>query len=230
MATKMSTARSAAAWRLARKQHGTVARRQLLALAFTPAAIRQRLQTGRLHRTRQGVYAVGRAELSSKGRWMAAILACGEGAFLSHRSAAALYGIGEERAGVIELGVPRRGERHREGIRVYRRPSLPAQDLGTFAAIPVTSPARTMVDYASLVGPRTLERAVNNADKRDLIDPESLRHSLDDYAGEPGVRPLRTLLDRDTFLLSDAELELLFRPIPLKPETPCATRPTPPPA
>lgn len=198
---------------MARLQHGVVTRRDLLGLGFSLEAIRHRMGTGRLRQVHRGVYAVGRPELSREGHWMAAILACGDGAFLSHRSAIALYGIGKERARVIELSVRRRCTHVREGIRVRSRPSLPSHDVGTLAGIPVTSPARTLVDCAAIVGPRTLERAVNEADKRDLIDPETLRKALEDYRGEPGVRALRRLLDRDTFLLSDTELELLFRPI-----------------
>jgi hypothetical protein len=77
----------------------------------------------------------------------------------------------------------------------------------------VTTPARTLVDVATELTPNRLERAVNEADKQDLIDPESLRVALDHHAGEPGVRPLRDLLDRHSFRLSDTELELLFRPV-----------------
>lgn len=79
--------------------------------------------------------------------------------------------------------------------------------------IPVTTPARTLVDFAAQASSREVERAVNEADKRELIDPETLRDALDAYRGESGVKRLRTLLDRDTFLLSDSELEVLFRPI-----------------
>jgi len=144
---------------------------------------------------------------------MAAVLACGEGAVLSHRSAAALWGIGAERRGQIEVSVRRRSRARRAGIRVRSRPSLPARDVTTLAGIPVTTPTRTLIDLATEQPPRRLERAVNEADKRDLIDPDSLRAALDGYSGEPGVRPLRALLDRHTFRLSDDELEVLFRPI-----------------
>jgi very-short-patch-repair endonuclease len=77
----------------------------------------------------------------------------------------------------------------------------------------VTIPARTLVDLATELTPLALERAVNEADKRDLIDPERLWISLAGFAGEPGVRPLRRLLDRHSFRLSDSELEVFFRPI-----------------
>jgi hypothetical protein len=161
-----------------------------------------------------GVYAVGRPALTREGRWMAAVLACGEGAALSHRSAAALWGISSERpAGRIEISIRRASEVRRPGLKVHRRPDLPAADIGSHRGIPVTQPIRTFLDIATELGGRSLERAVNEADKRDLIDPESLRVALDAHAGEPGVRPLRTVLDRHTFRLSDDELELLFRPI-----------------
>jgi very-short-patch-repair endonuclease len=79
--------------------------------------------------------------------------------------------------------------------------------------IPVTVPVQTLLDLATELSQNRLERAVNEADKRDLVDPETLRSALANHAGEPGVRALRTLLDRHTFRLSDTELEVLFRPI-----------------
>lgn len=82
--------------------------------------------------------------------------------------------------------------------------------------IPVTSPAQTILDLATELLPLELERAVNEADKLGLIDPEELRIWLDAHGSEPGVRALRALLDRHTFLLSDSELEILFRPIAKK--------------
>lgn len=144
---------------------------------------------------------------------MAAVLTCGEGAALSHRSAAALLGIGIERPGVIDVSVRRRCELRRPGMRIRGRPTLAAADLILFDDIPVTSAVRTLIDTAAELGPIATERAVNDADKRDLVDPETLRLALDNHAGEPGVRPLRGLLDRLTFRLSDSDLEIYFRPI-----------------
>jgi hypothetical protein len=96
---------------------------------------------------------------------------------------------------------------------VRGRPALLADDITSRREIPLTQPIRTLIDLATELSPRQLERAVNEADKRDRIDPESLRTALDEHSGEPGVRSLRTLLDRQTFRLSDTELEVLFRPI-----------------
>ena len=206
-------ARSAAAWELARRQHGILTRRDLLALGYGSGAIERRLAGGRLHRVAPGIYAVGWPDLTPKQRWMAAVLACGEGALLSHRSAAALWGIGKEPRDCVEVSVRRRRKGRRAGIKVRARPSLPEGDVVLRELIPVTCPARTLIDLATVLSSRALERAVNEADKFDLIDPEALRAALENYTGEPGVRPLRTLLDRHTFRLSDTDLEVLFRPI-----------------
>jgi hypothetical protein len=144
---------------------------------------------------------------------MAAVLACGEGAVLSHGSAAALWGIGVEKRGGVDVSIRRRSDLRRPGIRVHVRAALPAGDVTIWKGIPVTTPVRTLLDQAAALTPNRLERMVNEADKRDLVDPDSLRKALDGYAGEPGVRPLCSLLDRHTFRLSDRELEVLFRPL-----------------
>lgn len=198
------------AWSLARAQHGVVTRAQLLALGFSPDGITHRLRTGRLHRVMQGVYVVGWPQTTRRQRWMAAVLVCGDGAALSHLSAAALWGIGKE-GERIDVSVKR--EKRRPGVRSRIRPGLPPPQTQAHDRIRVTTPLQTLIDIALELPAKRLERAVNDADKLELIDPESLREGLDDHAGEPGVKPLRTLLDKDTFVLSDTELEVLFRPI-----------------
>jgi len=135
---------------------------------------------------------------------------------------AALWEIGEE-DGRIDVSVRRRCELRGPGIRFRGRPSLASDHVLLRDDIPVTSPAQTLVDLATELDPIALERAVNNADKRDLIDPEALREDLPRFAGEPGIRPLRHLLDKLFFRLSDSDLEIYFRrvvrtarlPIPL---------------
>jgi Transcriptional regulator, AbiEi antitoxin/Protein of unknown function (DUF559) len=213
MAPSRSDARSAQAWALAGKQHGLVTRRDLLELGFSADAIRHRIAKGRLHPIMRGVYAVGWPRLTRERRWMAAVLACGERALLSHRSAAALWGVIEDRRGAVDVSVRRRCEHRRAGIRAMSRPSLPSEDVGMKDDIPVTRPARTLLDLATELDPTTLERAINEVDKNDLVDPETLRATLDRYSGEPGVRALRSVLDKHTFRLSDSDLEILFRPI-----------------
>jgi len=171
--------------------------------------------TGRLHLVARGIYAVGRRELTPDGRWMAAVLACGDGAVLSHRSAAALWGIGREEEGRIDVSIRRRSRLERPGVTVHCRPSLPSRSVTRWRGIPVTTPVQTLIDVATELHDLRLERAINEADKLDLVDPETLRSSLDDHRGEPGVKRLATLLDRHTFRLSDSDLEILFRPLAL---------------
>ena len=214
MGPKIQETRSALAWALAEQQHGVVTRRDLLGLGFSAKAIRHRLGNGRLHRFAPGVYSVGRpGPITQEARWMAAVLACGDGAILSHRSAAALWGIGRELPGRIDVSIRRRSDLRRRGIRVCCRQSLSPREIGRHKGIPLTQPVQTLIDIATEVTQRELERAVNEADKRDRVDPEALRIALDDHVGEPGVPALRDLLDRHTFRLSDDELELLFRPL-----------------
>lgn len=208
--------RSREAWELAGRQHGVVARRQLLALGFNAREIEHRVARRRLHLVMRGVYAVGWPELMPKRRWMAAVLACGEGALLSHRSAAALWGIGSERRRVVDVSVMRRAELKRRGLHVRGRPSLSAERVASRDGIPVTTPVQTLIDLSTELAPNRVERAVNEADKRDLIDPETLRAELARYIGEPGVKALRGLLDKRTFRLSDSELEVVFRPLAME--------------
>src|SRR5262245_4638276 len=108
--------RNGKAWELAGVQHGMVARRQLLELGFNAREIERRVARRRLHPVMRGVYAVGWPQLTSKRRWMAAVLACGQGATLSHRSAAALWEIGVEKRGVVDVSVIRRAELKRRGL------------------------------------------------------------------------------------------------------------------
>jgi very-short-patch-repair endonuclease len=200
-------------WELAAAQHGVVARRQLLELGIGRRAIQRRLASGRLHPVLRGVYAVGRPEINRHGRWMAAVLCCGPGAALSHGSAAALWRIGDELPESTEVSVRAPGPHIRPRIRAYRRPSLRPDDLEIRAGIPATNPVCTLVDLASRLDDGRLERAVNEADRRDLVDPETLREALERHRGRPGVARLRRLLDRRTFSFTDSELERWFRPL-----------------
>ncbi len=215
MGAKTHATRSAAAWKLARAQHGVLTRSELLRLGFTAKGITHRVATGRLHPMTNGVYAVGRPDLTPRGRWMAAVLACGDRAVLSHRSAAELWGIGYEEKGRIDVSIRRRSRLERPGMVVHARPKLPGRSVVRRFGIPVTSPVQTLIDLATELEIVRLERCVNEADKRDLVDPETLRTALDGHLGMPGVKALRTMLDRHTFRLSDSDLEIYFRPLAL---------------
>jgi very-short-patch-repair endonuclease len=190
-----------------------VTRQQLLALGFGRRSIQHRIERGRLFTVSLGVYAVGWPALNQQRRWMAAVLAGGENAVLSHRSAAALWEIGTEEPGRIDVSVRRRCELRRPGVRLRSRPNLTPREIVRRDDIPVTSPVQTLVDLSTELEPLPLERAVNDADKRGLVDPETLREELARFRGEPGVRPLRLLLDKLFFRLSDSDLEIYFRRI-----------------
>jgi very-short-patch-repair endonuclease len=206
---------SSGVWDLAVRQHGVVTRTQLLGLGLTSKAITHRVARGRLHRVRQGVYAVGRPELSRYGSLMAAILSCGPDSALDYDTAAALWRIRPERRGLIEVSVPAHAFRRCPGIRAHRR-ALTARDVTRYRGIPVTTPVRTLIDLAARLPRDQLEAAINEADKLDLVDPETLRAKLEEFAGHPGVALLRKTLDRRTFTMTDTELERRFLPIARK--------------
>jgi very-short-patch-repair endonuclease len=166
-----------------------------------------------LHPVARGVYAVGRPELTIYGRWMAMVLACGPGAVLSHTSAAALWGIRPEPSALVEVAVSGSAGRRFPGARIHRRGGLRPADVTRQRGIPVTNLVLTLIDLACSLEAAQLERAVNEADRLDLIDPSALRAALDVYVGRPGVARLRELLDRRTFRLTDSDLERLFLPL-----------------
>jgi very-short-patch-repair endonuclease/predicted nucleic acid-binding Zn-ribbon protein len=206
-------------WGLAEHQHGVVTRRQLLAAGFTSDEIDSRVRAGRLHRLWRGVFAVGRPRLTARGWWSAAVLACGGEAVLSHRSAGQLWGILRTKTGnegelgqppAIDVSVPATKSHRRSGIRIHRRADLREPDREVCERIPVTSPGRTLLDLASVLSDQELVVAVNEADKLGRIDPESLRSNLADHRGAAGAPALRRVLDRQTFALTDSELERRF--------------------
>jgi len=209
MATSRSQSTGGRVWRLARAQHGVVTYAQLIGLGLSPAAIKHRVRRGRLHRIRPGVFALGRPDLTDRGHWMAAVLSCGAGAALSHISAGELWGVLKQRPGPIHVSLPSPIQRRPAGIIVHRSTVL-ADHRVERDRIPVTSPSQTLIAVAALLPSRRLEAAVNEADKLDLIDPESLRAELEAHRGRRGVGVLRDLLDRRTFRLTDSELERRF--------------------
>lgn len=182
---------------------------QLLERGLSPKAIAHRIGTGRLHPLRRGVYAVGRPDVGRRGRWMAAVLSCGADALLSHRSAAVLWGLAETSLEAeIEVVVPRTTVRRRLGIRVHRRVDLGSEHRREISGIPVTDPISTLVDLASCVVAWRVERAINAADRLDLVDPETLRAAVPSLPPRPGMSRLRRLLGLDAF--TDTGLERRF--------------------
>lgn len=159
---------------LAARQHGVVSRAQLVALGTGRGAVAARIRAARLHRVHRGVYAVGHAVLGRDGRWLAAVLACGDGALLSHRSAGALWDLRPSESARIDVTVPRTTRvRSTSAVAVHRttRPTKPA----TVRGIPVTTPMRTLDDLAAVLPQRALERAVEQAETLRLLDVAAVR-------------------------------------------------------
>jgi hypothetical protein len=194
---------------LAARQHGVVGRGQLVALGVGQRAIDHRIARRQLHPVHAGVFAVGHPLRSATGSWMAAVLACGEGAVLSHRSAAALWGV-RRFDGRPHVTVGR--TLRRPGIHTHRV-ALPPDEVTTELGIPVTTPARTLFDLAGLVTRQRLEAAITEAEVRRLTSPTSLADLVARYPGRRGIATLRAVLEDTGSLgrtLTRSELEIAF--------------------
>jgi very-short-patch-repair endonuclease len=148
----------------------------LLAFGFSPDAIRHRIRRGRLVVIWPGVYRVGRMPLTREGRFMAAILACGEGAVLSHDSAASMWRIRNGGTNPIHVSVPHHRRIRLEGIQVHRRNPMPPAT--TKQNLPLSRPLFTLVDLAATLEPDPLEAAINEADRLNLLDPDEIEREL----------------------------------------------------
>jgi predicted transcriptional regulator of viral defense system len=193
---------------LAGRQHGVVARRQLLEIGFGPRAIARRLESGRLHSLHRGVYAVGHRVVACEGRWMAAVLAIGPGSALSHRSAAAHWGLLSLRGGAVHV-TGERAVRERPGI-IAHCSRLPSDETTTLDGVPVTTVPRTVLDLAVMAPRRSIEQALNEAERRQLTDPLSLNDLVARYRGRRGLATLRTVLADRTPGITRSELEDRF--------------------
>jgi very-short-patch-repair endonuclease/predicted transcriptional regulator of viral defense system len=180
---------------LANAQHGVVGRRQLLAAGIGRRAIGGRLERGGLHLIHRGAYAVGHSALSVQGRWMAATLALGPEAVLSHRSAGELWGIVPRSSRVIEA-TRRTNARSRLHI-VTHQSSLLDDERTVVDGIPVTTVPRTILDLAAVVSRRQLERALNEVEVRGLTDRLSIPDLLARHPRRRGAAVLRGVLDAD---------------------------------
>ena len=178
---------------LAAEQEGAVAARQLLALGFTKAAIERRVRSGHLHRIHRGVYAVGHPALSLHGRFMAAVLACGESAALSHYAAGTLDGYltwDDRRPEVTVIG----STRHHAGLRIHRTRRLDERDVRRNVTIPRTTPARTLLDLADDLSDKALRRAVRQAQAMNLTSVRQIADVLTRSNGRRGAKRLAALI------------------------------------
>jgi len=195
---------------IAEVQHGVVARAQLTALGLSGREIDFRVALGRLHRVHRGVFAVGHKRLTREGRWMAAILAGGVEAALSHRAAGACLGILPAGDGPIDVtgGTQRRS---RDGLR-FHHSALPADEVTVRDGIRVTSVPRTLLDLAAILPRRRLQRALNEAEVLRLTDPLSLPDLLDRYPRRRGTASIRAVVAGATLggKVTRSELERRF--------------------
>jgi predicted transcriptional regulator of viral defense system len=194
---------------LARRQWGVVSRAQLATLGLGRGAIDGRLRAGRLRRVHRGVYAIGGAALPREGRHLAAVLAYGPGAVLSHTSAAVHWGLlaydaprPEVTAPASRTGVP--------GIRLHRTHSLDARDATDHRGVPVTTVAKTLLDVAAQAPRSHLEHALGQALRNQLYDHRAILDVLERHRGRRGVLPLRAATADDP-AFTRSELERRFR-------------------
>jgi very-short-patch-repair endonuclease len=179
---------------LAQHQHGLVGRDQLAKRSWSESAIDKRIRSGRLHRVQAGVYSVGHQLLSRHGHWMAAVLASGPEALLSHQTAAALWGIRGYSGGVIHVTVPHKSTSTK---RIRRHFSIMPPDERTMhEGVPVTSAHRTIFDLAASEDVDAVVSMIKEAEYLNRWDRLSLPDLLERYPGKRGSRKVRFALQR----------------------------------
>lgn len=183
---------------------------QLLDLGLTADMVRQRARAGRLHRIYRCVYSlVPNSLLTRKGRYMAAVLACGPGALLSHRSAAALHGLRQSDATKIDVTVPVRSHRRHGGLLIHRSTTLSAADVTVVDGIPCTSVARTLFDLSEVVPRRQTERAFDQAEVEGVLNLRAVQDVLGRNPTRRGARVIPAVLAEHYVgsTLTESELE-----------------------
>jgi hypothetical protein len=180
---------------IAARQHGVVSRSQLLELEIHPSLMKRWVNAGHLHRVYRAVYAVGHRRITWEGQRMAAVLACGPGAFLSHTPAGQLQRIVERRLRTaMHVSLTGRADRSPAGIVTHRPRNLDARDTRRFLNIPVTTPTRTVWDLATMLSPRETRRAFARAEKLDLLDRSRLGSLIASNPSHKGAGVIRALL------------------------------------
>lgn len=202
---------------LAARQHGVVARSQLLAAGLTRRMVGSRVRSRRLCPLHRGVYLLGglRGPLEpERSREMAAVLACGPGAVVSHRSAAWIWELlpRPRETGPVEITVPRRARPRRPGILTHRSDALSADETTVLDALPVTTPGRTLRDLSTRIATRELSRAAARAERLGHTDAGELSELVARHRGRPGAPLLRAALHVEggpAFTRSEAEERFL---------------------
>ena len=194
---------------LGARQHGVLTLPQLKALGLSASGVKRRTAGARLHRLHRGVYSlVPYALLTRRGHWIAAVLACGPGAVLSHRTAAALHELRGTQRAKIDVTVPGRSCRRPSRVDIHRSTTLTDADVTIVDGIPCTTVARTTFDLADVVNRRSLERAFDEAESRGLFDLHALDAQLVRNPTRPAARIVRSVLEEHYIGAAPTESEL----------------------
>lgn len=194
------------------RQHGLITLAQLEANGLTPQTIHERVSAGRLHRIHQRVYSLTPGVMTERAKFMAAVLACGPDAVLSHRSAAYLWGLIDEFTEPIDVTAPSRRGRSPAGVAAHRDGSLQPIDRTILHGVPCTSLARTLLDFAGTAPEWELRRAVGQAEVLHLLDRRQMGALLRRGRRRRGVARLRLVFDtiHPQTRRTRSELERLF--------------------
>jgi very-short-patch-repair endonuclease len=175
---------------LAARQYGIVTREQLNGLGYSDATIERAVASGRLHAWHRSVFAVGHVGLSRHALCLAAVLFRGERALVSFQSAVWLWGLEPKLEVPVHVSVPWRGHSH-AALSLHHCPALRDEDAAVTELIPVTAIPRTLLDYASVAKTHRLERAVDRADRLELLDPDEIDRITDEVRGHGGRKRLQ---------------------------------------
>jgi very-short-patch-repair endonuclease len=184
---------AALAW-VAERQLALITTRQLHTAGLPRGSVEWRVANGSLHPRFRGVYLVGHPIPVPGAAELAAVLACGDRAFVSHRSAAVLWGLVETSGDAVDVTVVRRRSRSRAGLRVHRVDDLSEADSGERDGIPVTAPARTVIDFTSTAGAEEAERVIAEAFALRLVTESQIRAALERAPGRAGVARVQAIL------------------------------------
>src|SRR5215208_964288 len=196
---------------LAQRQHGVIGLRQLRDIGLSASAVRSRVARGRLHRLHRAVYAVGHPKLTGHGHWMAAVLACGPHAALSHRSAAGLWGLRPDNRRKSDVSLPSPSARAKQAVEIHRSVTLRTDDVTTVDGIQCTTVGRTLVDLGDVVPRRAVERAVEQPEVLCLFDLREVERAIERAGPRRGTGILLSVLeDLGGATLTASELEEAF--------------------
>jgi predicted transcriptional regulator of viral defense system len=177
-------------------QHAVLGLAQLQEVGLPPRAVQRRAEACRLHRIHPGVYSlVPKTLLTREGHWMAAVLACGPGAVLSHRNAAALHELRPTMRANVDVTVPGRSCRSRKGIDVHHSTTLTENDVTVVSGIRCTTVARTLFDLSEVINRRSLERAFDESESLEVFDLRAIDDQLERNPTRPAARHVRALLN-----------------------------------